>query len=259
MDNPGLTEFFREDPGWSPDLLHLYPHGDRLVLGGIAQGGSWDLQPSREIAEAIIRRCASVDPRIASLPVTDHRVGLRSIRPAIRCEAEFAVKGFTEALIEDLRVNAPQARVAVVLAGHVGTDIVANSRRARGLPVPEQMSDAQLEELIPRAALIRAGVLAQDASAGDLSQFSRRRTPTTGTRRRVVPRGRTGEPTAGVVQPNDLQLWKLLEWREVEAGLGQKALEQSGAVLHLPEPGPDQRGQLSDVVLDQVGQGPFEV
>jgi NAD(P)-dependent dehydrogenase (short-subunit alcohol dehydrogenase family) len=41
--------------------------------------------------------------------------------------AKFAVKGFTEALIEDLRVNAPQVRVAVVLAGHVGTDIVANS------------------------------------------------------------------------------------------------------------------------------------
>ena len=91
MDNPGLTEFFREDTGWSPDLLHLYPHGDRLVLGGIAQGGSWDLQPSREIAEAIIRRCASVDPRIASLPVIDHRVGLRPTRPAIRCEADTSV------------------------------------------------------------------------------------------------------------------------------------------------------------------------
>jgi hypothetical protein len=33
------------------------------------------------------------------------------------------------------------------------------------------MSDAQLEELIPRAALIRAGVLGQDASADDLRQF----------------------------------------------------------------------------------------
>jgi NAD(P)-dependent dehydrogenase (short-subunit alcohol dehydrogenase family) len=88
--------------------------------------------------------------------------------------AKFAVKGFTEALIEDLRAHAPHVRVAVVMPGHVGTDIVANSLRARGLPELEQMSDAQLEELIPRyvrAALTRAGVLADGASAGQLRQF----------------------------------------------------------------------------------------
>jgi NAD(P)-dependent dehydrogenase (short-subunit alcohol dehydrogenase family) len=88
--------------------------------------------------------------------------------------AKFAVRGFTEALIEDLRANAPQVRVAVVMPGHVGTDIVANSFRARGLPAPEQMSEAQLEELIPRAAqarLISAGLLTEGASADDLRQM----------------------------------------------------------------------------------------
>jgi NAD(P)-dependent dehydrogenase (short-subunit alcohol dehydrogenase family) len=88
--------------------------------------------------------------------------------------AKFAVRGFTEALIEDLRANAPQVRVAVVMPGHVGTDIVANSLRARGLPAPEQMSEAQLEELVPRAAqarLISAGLLAEGASADDLRQM----------------------------------------------------------------------------------------
>jgi NAD(P)-dependent dehydrogenase (short-subunit alcohol dehydrogenase family) len=35
--------------------------------------------------------------------------------------AKFAVRGFTEALIEDLRTNAPQVRAAVVLPGPVGT------------------------------------------------------------------------------------------------------------------------------------------
>jgi NAD(P)-dependent dehydrogenase (short-subunit alcohol dehydrogenase family) len=53
--------------------------------------------------------------------------------------AKFAVKGFTEALIEDLRVHAPEVRVAVVLPGHVGTDIIANSRRALGQPDPAEM------------------------------------------------------------------------------------------------------------------------
>jgi NAD(P)-dependent dehydrogenase (short-subunit alcohol dehydrogenase family) len=88
--------------------------------------------------------------------------------------AKFAVRGFSEALIEDLRAHAPGVRVAVVMPGHVGTDIVANSLRARGLPKPEQMSDAQLEELIPRAVrpgLVRVGLLAEGASAGDLRQM----------------------------------------------------------------------------------------
>ena len=88
--------------------------------------------------------------------------------------AKFAVRGFTEALIEDLRTNAPGVRVAVVMPGHVGTDIIVNSLRARGLQEPERMSDAQVTELIPpdvQAALIRAGLLAGGATAGDLRQM----------------------------------------------------------------------------------------
>jgi NAD(P)-dependent dehydrogenase (short-subunit alcohol dehydrogenase family) len=79
--------------------------------------------------------------------------------------AKFAVKGFSEALIEDLRTHAPQVRVAVVMPGHVGTDIIANSLRARGLPEPGQLSESQLDALIP-AAVRPAG-----ASADDLRQL----------------------------------------------------------------------------------------
>jgi NAD(P)-dependent dehydrogenase (short-subunit alcohol dehydrogenase family) len=88
--------------------------------------------------------------------------------------AKFAVRGFSEALIEDLRTNAPQVRVAVVLPGHVGTNIIANSLRARGLPDPEHMTDAQVVELMPpdaRARLIEAGVLSDGASADDLRRL----------------------------------------------------------------------------------------
>jgi NAD(P)-dependent dehydrogenase (short-subunit alcohol dehydrogenase family) len=88
--------------------------------------------------------------------------------------AKFAVRGFSEALIEDLRTHAPQVRVAVVMPGHVGTDIVVNSLRARGLPEPERMSDAQVTELIPpevQARLIDAGLLGKAASADDLRQW----------------------------------------------------------------------------------------
>jgi NAD(P)-dependent dehydrogenase (short-subunit alcohol dehydrogenase family) len=85
--------------------------------------------------------------------------------------AKFAVRGFTEALIEDLRSNAPHVRAAVVLPGHVGTDILVNSLRARGLPAPEFMSDAQVQDIMPsdvQAELRRAGLLPEGASADDL-------------------------------------------------------------------------------------------
>jgi NAD(P)-dependent dehydrogenase (short-subunit alcohol dehydrogenase family) len=87
--------------------------------------------------------------------------------------AKFAVRGFTEALIEDLRTNAPQVRVAVVMPGHVGTDIIGNTLRAHGKD-PEQMTEAQLKEMIPadaRAGLAAAGLLSEDASAEDLRQM----------------------------------------------------------------------------------------
>jgi NAD(P)-dependent dehydrogenase (short-subunit alcohol dehydrogenase family) len=41
--------------------------------------------------------------------------------------AKFAVKGFTEALITDMAVNAPHVLVSVVMPGHIGTSIVQNS------------------------------------------------------------------------------------------------------------------------------------
>jgi hypothetical protein len=45
------------------------------------------------------------------------------------CAAKFAVKGFTEALITDLALNAPHIRCSVVMPGHIGTDIPTNSRK----------------------------------------------------------------------------------------------------------------------------------
>jgi len=88
--------------------------------------------------------------------------------------AKFAVRGFSEALIEDLRTHAPHVRVAVVMPGHVGTDIVANSFRARGLPEPALMSDVQVEEIMPldvQTRLIQAHLLPDGATADDVRQM----------------------------------------------------------------------------------------
>ncbi len=59
--------------------------------------------------------------------------------------AKFAVKGFSEALLEDFRLNAPHVKVAVVMPGHIGTDIVINSRRvhARAEPGADEASQVQ--------------------------------------------------------------------------------------------------------------------
>jgi NAD(P)-dependent dehydrogenase (short-subunit alcohol dehydrogenase family) len=83
--------------------------------------------------------------------------------------AKFAVRGFTEALIEDLRSNAPQVRVVLVMPGHVGTDIVANTRRVHGLPRPQDMGQAELDQA--RARLSASGLLAEGASDDELRQL----------------------------------------------------------------------------------------
>ena len=80
--------------------------------------------------------------------------------------AKFAVKGLSEAMIEDLRVNAPHVHVAVVMPGHIGTDIVANSRRYFGRPEPDAMTDSDLEET--RTLIARRGIPADQLSADQL-------------------------------------------------------------------------------------------
>jgi NAD(P)-dependent dehydrogenase (short-subunit alcohol dehydrogenase family) len=58
--------------------------------------------------------------------------------------AKFAVKGFSEALINDLRVNAPHVKVAVVMPGHIGTSIALNTGKVLGRGGPLEMSSADI-------------------------------------------------------------------------------------------------------------------
>ena len=81
--------------------------------------------------------------------------------------AKFAVKGFTEALITDFRVNAPHLRASVVMPGHIGTSIVLNSGRYFGRS-PKDLTEEQVAEL--RARLARQGIDASGASDEDIRQ-----------------------------------------------------------------------------------------
>ena len=58
--------------------------------------------------------------------------------------AKFAVKGFTEALINDLRLNAPHIKCSVVMPGHIGTSIVSNSRKVLSGSDSEELSENEI-------------------------------------------------------------------------------------------------------------------
>jgi D-amino-acid oxidase len=88
VSNPGLTEFFSEDTGPSPDLLCIYPHGDTVVLGGTAVDADAGLAPDAGAAARILARCAEVEPRLARARVLEHRVGARPTRAEVRVERE---------------------------------------------------------------------------------------------------------------------------------------------------------------------------
>jgi NAD(P)-dependent dehydrogenase (short-subunit alcohol dehydrogenase family) len=81
--------------------------------------------------------------------------------------AKFAVKGFTEALVTDLRLNAPHVNVSVVMPGHIGTSIVINSGRILGTD-PKEMSDADLAEA--RENLLARGLDVANATNEQIRQ-----------------------------------------------------------------------------------------
>lgn len=82
--------------------------------------------------------------------------------------AKFAVKGFTEALINDFRVNAPHVKVSVVMPGHIGTSIIINSARILGRD-PKEMPDEQVQEA--RESIARLGWEVGGATNDEIRQL----------------------------------------------------------------------------------------
>lgn len=77
--------------------------------------------------------------------------------------AKFAVKGFTEALINDFRFNAPHLKATVVMPGYVGTQIAKNTGKILGQKGPEDLTDDEIEA--GRAEWIAEGRIDASASA----------------------------------------------------------------------------------------------
>ena len=74
--------------------------------------------------------------------------------------AKFAVKGFTEALITDLRLHAPHVGASVVMPGHIGTSIAINSGQILGRSVPLEWSDDEVKE-------VRAGMMESSGTVAE--------------------------------------------------------------------------------------------
>jgi NAD(P)-dependent dehydrogenase (short-subunit alcohol dehydrogenase family) len=161
-----------------------------VCWGGVYYGCRAFLPMLMKADEAHIINTSSVNGFWASLgPQTAHTA---------YSAAKFAVKGFTEALINDLKLNAPHIKCSVVMPGHIGTDIAINSRKvlsgeeelsadalanarrqmARMGVAPDQLSDAQIKALIdeqgrqfrdnaPTSAAQAARIMIDGVKAGD--------------------------------------------------------------------------------------------
>ena len=66
--------------------------------------------------------------------------------------AKFAVKGFSEALQTDLRMNAPHIKCSVVMPGHIGTSIVSNSLKVQSGNESEVMNAKEIAQMRDRVA-----------------------------------------------------------------------------------------------------------
>ena len=72
------------------------------------------------------------------------------------CAAKFAVKGFSEALLTDLALNAPHIKCSVVMPGHIGTSIRANTRKIHsGDPELDGIDAAGLAQARERFCSVR--------------------------------------------------------------------------------------------------------
>jgi NAD(P)-dependent dehydrogenase (short-subunit alcohol dehydrogenase family) len=87
--------------------------------------------------------------------------------------AKFAVKGFTEALINDLRLNAPHVKCSVVMPGHIGTSIISNSRKVQSGTDSDRLNENEIA--LVRVRLTAAGIDAAKMSDEDVQAIATER------------------------------------------------------------------------------------
>jgi NAD(P)-dependent dehydrogenase (short-subunit alcohol dehydrogenase family) len=132
---------FRDDTAAQHELDHIHLLFNNAGIGGggsFATGSRKEWERTFEVCWGGVYKTARVFlPSLIRAP-EGHLVNVSSVNGfwaslgpgtahTAYSAAKFAVKGFTEALIGDLRLNAPHVGVSVVMPGHIGTSIVANT------------------------------------------------------------------------------------------------------------------------------------
>src|SRR5207248_3634124 len=136
-----------------------------ICWGGVYLGVRTFLPLMMKADEAHIVNTSSVNGFWAS-------VGLGASHTAYSA-AKFAVKGFTEALMTDLRLNAPHIKCSVVMPGHIGTSIVANSRKIQSGNDSDTMNAREIAQM--RARVASMGVDVTKLSDADIARLAEER------------------------------------------------------------------------------------
>jgi D-amino-acid oxidase len=88
----GLTEWLLDQHD-SDRLTYLVPRGQTVILGGTSEDGDAERAVRPATAEAVLARCAALDPRVTGARIVGHRVGLRPARPTVRLGTELSAGG----------------------------------------------------------------------------------------------------------------------------------------------------------------------
>jgi NAD(P)-dependent dehydrogenase (short-subunit alcohol dehydrogenase family) len=135
--------------------------------------------------------------------------------------AKVAVKGFTEALVTDLRLHAPHVQCSVVMPGHIGTSIMENSSKVLGKPWGHELPDEEVAVIRQRmlAAGLPVGNVPDDhirQMLADRAEAFRTQAPTT-----------AGEAASVILEGVRNNQWRIL--------IGQDARDLDRLVREAPE------------------------
>ena len=175
--------------------------------------------------------------------------------------AKFAVKGFTEALITDLRINAPHIKCSVVMPGHIGTSIPLNTRKVQSGNQADAMDATQLAQA--RAALPRWAETPQACQTTTSGSGSPSASAASARRRRPAPPKRRrsssteSRPTNGAFWSGQTPI-RSMNWSAGRPSAPMMSISSSSSRARLAGGcRPDIAPTLRFTTGGEVGEGPY--
>jgi len=71
-----------------PTLAYIVPRSNDMILGGVAQEGNWNENPTDEDRNFILEKCSKIIPGLKNAEIIEDIVGLRPGRTEVRLEKE---------------------------------------------------------------------------------------------------------------------------------------------------------------------------